>query len=341
MRTLLTLLALVIPVVTLAADNTVPLIQISAQPVADWFVMDGKIEPINQGTVSAQTSGRISAISVDVNDVVPNGKLLIEITNTSQSAGQDQAKAAVKAAEVRYNDAERQRLRLVDLVKKGSISRREYDTAATEADAAASMLKQAKAELVQAGENLGFTRIIAPYAGVVSARHVALGETVNPGQALLSGYAFENMRVVAALPARYASQLKESAPLHVTFPDGQTLTLTTHQLFQFSDPSSHSFTLRVNLPKQTAPVWKNGSWVKLAMPLENKPKLLIPESAILRQNELSAVYLAEKRGFTLRQVRLGRHYDGQIEVLAGLQANDAIAKDAYAVIEQQGGQYAP
>nr|WP_321270042.1 efflux RND transporter periplasmic adaptor subunit [uncultured Tolumonas sp.] len=321
-----------------AVTDTLP-VTLSAVP--EWFVMDARVEPIDQGTVSAQTSGRVSAISVDVNDVVPSGHLLVEITNTSQTAGQDQAKAAVKAAEVRYNDAERQRLRLVDLVQKGSVSRREYDSATTEAQAAASVLKQARAELVQAGENLGFTRIVAPYAGVVSARHVALGETVNPGQPLLSGYAFENMRVVASLPARYVSQLKETTPLQVTFPDGQIITLSQHQLYQFADPASHSFTLRADLPKQTTPVWRNGSWVKLAMPLDIKPKLLIPENAVLRQNELSAVYLAEKNGFVLRQVRLGRHYDGQIEILAGLKAGDVLAKDAYAVIARQGGQYAP
>ena len=319
-------------------SDTLP-VTLSAVP--EWFVMDARVEPIDQGTVSAQTSGRVSAISVDVNDVVPSGHLLVEITNTSQTAGQDQAKAAVKAAEVRYNDAERQRLRLVDLVQKGSISRREYDSATTEAQAAASVLKQARAELVQAGENLGFTRIVAPYAGVVSTRHVSLGETVNPGQPLLSGYAFENMRVVASLPARYVGQLKETTPLQITFPDGQVITLSQHQLYQFADPASHSFTLRANLPKQTTPVWRNGSWVKLAMPLDTKPKLLIPENAVLRQNELSAVYLAEKNGFVLRQVRLGRHYDGQIEILSGLKAGDVIAKDAYAVIARQGGQYAP
>ena len=71
---------------------------LTVQPshVPDWFVMDARVEPIDQGTVSAQTSGRVSAISVDVNDVVPSGHLLVEITNTSQTAGQDQAKAAVK-----------------------------------------------------------------------------------------------------------------------------------------------------------------------------------------------------------------------------------------------------
>ncbi|MBB6055160.1 efflux RND transporter periplasmic adaptor subunit [Tolumonas osonensis] len=343
MRYLLSLLIILSAGLAVAADTPSTGETLTVQPtnIPDWFIMDGRIEPVDQGTVSAQTSGRISAITVDVNDVVPAGHLLIEITNTSQTAGLDQAKAAVKAAEARYADAERQRARLVDLVKKGSISRREYDSAATEAEAAANVLKQAKAELVRAGENLGYTRVVAPYAGVVSGRHVSLGETVNPGQLLLSGYAFENMRVVASLPARYISQLKETTPLQVTFPDGQTLTLPQHQLFQFADPASHSFTLRANLPKQETPIWRNGTWVKLAMPLATKPKLLIPEHAVLRQNELSAVYLAEKDSYVLRQVRLGRHYEDQIEILSGLNAGDVIARDAYTVIASQGGHYAP
>lgn len=51
--------------------------------------------PVDQGSVSAQTAGRVNRIAVDVNDVVPSGALLVEITNTTQSAGVDQAHAAL------------------------------------------------------------------------------------------------------------------------------------------------------------------------------------------------------------------------------------------------------
>ena len=97
MRCLLTLLifASVSIHAETALTDTLP---VTLSDVPEWFVMDGRIEPIDQGTVSAQTSGRVSAISVDVNDVVPSGHLLVEITNTSQTSGQDQAKAALKAA---------------------------------------------------------------------------------------------------------------------------------------------------------------------------------------------------------------------------------------------------
>ena len=341
MRKLLILLSLMLPSLSQANDIPLKTIDVSVQSVPEWFEMDAQVEPINQGTVSAQTSGRVSAIGIDVNDVVPAGHLLIEITNASQTAGLDQAKAAVKAAEARVIDADRQRQRMANLIKTGSIAKREYDAAVTESEAANSALKQAKAEVIQASENLGYTRVVSPYAGVVSGKMVSLGETVNPGQALLSGYAFERMRVVASLPNRYAGQLKDNTPLKVTFPDGQSLLLPEHQIFQFADPTSHSFTLRADLPKQETPVWKNGIWVKLAMPLTEKPKVLVPESAVLRQNELSAVYLKTPEQFVLRQVRLGHMTDGKVEILSGLKSGDQIAADAYTVLSQQGGHYAP
>lgn len=307
----------------------------------DWFEMEARIEPVDQGSVAAQTAGRVSQITVDVNDVVPAGQLLIEITNTSQSAGLDQAKAALQAAESQQRDTERQLARMSALVAKGTISRREYDSAKTQSDAAISAVDQAKAALVQAKENLGYTRILAPYAGIVSGRHVALGETVSPGQLLLTGYAFEKMRLVAELPARFVNQLQPRTQLRATLPDGQSLLLSQHQLFQFSDPKSHTFTLRALLPPQDKPQWHAGGWAKLALPLPPRPMIQIPETALLRQSELSAVYLKQGEGYVLRQVRLGRHSAGQVEVLAGLRDGEQIATDAYRILNQQGGHYAP
>ena len=324
-----------------AGSTTSTRITILAQPAVDWLTLDARIEPIDQGSVAAQTAGRVSQITVDVNDVVPAGQLLIEITNTSQSAGLDQAKAALQAAASQQRDTDRQLARMSALVAKGTISRREYDAAKTQNDAAVSAVEQAKAALVQAQENLGYTRILAPYAGIVSARHVTLGETISPGQLLLSGYAFEKMRLVSELPARYVNTLQPDSQLRALMPDGQSLLLNEHQLFQFSDPQSHTFTLRVPLPRQEQPGWHAGDWAKLAVPLPARPMIRIPESAVLRQSELSAVYLWQPAGYVLRQVRLGAHQAGEVEVLAGLHNGEQIAADAYAVLQQQGGNYAP
>ena len=102
-----------------------------------------------------------------------------------------------------------------------------------------------------------------------------------------------------------------------------------------------SVTLRALLPPQDKPLWHAGGWAKLALPLPPRPMIQIPETALLRQSELSAVYLKQGEGYVLRQVRLGRHLDGQVEVLAGLQDGEKIATDAYRILNQQGGHYAP
>lgn len=46
---------------------------IQVQPSIDWLTLDARIEPIDQGSVAAQTAGRVNQITVDVNDVVPPG----------------------------------------------------------------------------------------------------------------------------------------------------------------------------------------------------------------------------------------------------------------------------
>ena len=339
---LFTLTLLFVGASLLASEAQPPqLLTIHSHAQLDWFEMDARIEPVDQCSVAAQTAGRVSQITVDVNDVVPAGQLLIEITNTSQNAGLDQAKAALKAAESQQRDSQRQLARMSALVAKGTVSRQEYDSAKTQSDAANSAVEQAKAALVQAKENLGYTRIFAPFAGIVSARHVSLGETVSPGQPLLSGYAFEKMRLVAELPARYVNLLQPQTVLQATLPDGKRLSLQQHQLFRFSDPTSHTFTLRALLPPQSQPLWHAGGWAKLELPLPPRQVIAIPEKAVLRQSELSAVYLKQEQGYVLRQVRLGRNHEGMVEVLAGLQDGELIAADAYAIVKQQGGRYAP
>lgn len=323
------------------ADELPSVLTVQAQPYTDWFELDARIEPIDQGSVAAQTSGRISRITVDVNDIVPSGALLIEITNTNQSAGEDQAKAALQGALARQRDADRQLARLTALVGKGGVSKRDFDAAKTEAESANSAVSQAKAALVQASENLGYTRIMAPYAGIVSARHVSLGETVSPGQLLLSGYAYQKMRLILDLPSRLRQQLKNDTPIRVTLPDGTELNLNQHQLFQFADPQSHTFTMRIPLPEQSEPRWHSGDWAKVALALNTRQQIRVPESAVLRHSELSAVYVKQDKGWVLRQVRLGRSEDHQVEILAGLAANEQIATNSWAIVEQQGGEYAP
>ncbi len=317
------------------------LFRVNLVTVPHQLVLDGELEPVEQGTLAAQIPGRVARLLVDVNDPIVAGQVLLEITSTEPAARLAQAEAALLAAETQEQDGQTQLRRMQSLLARGAVSRREFDAARVQAQAASNTVAQARAGIIQAREGLAYTRVRAPYAGIVSARHVAVGETVSPGQPLLSGFAVGRMRVVAYLPQSRLGALQPEQPFAVQLPDGAWLALSDYQLFPYAEPGSHSIRLRLPLPEQHPSAWRPGQWVKLAVPLGERRVLRVPPAAVLRQSELSAVYVARGERFQLRQVRLGAQDNQGVEILAGLEAGEQIAADAHELISQRGARHAP
>src|SRR5581483_9112585 len=77
--------------------------------------LDGRIEAVNQGTVAAQTSGRVAEILYDVNDFVPAGAVIVRLRATEQRAGLLQAQAALSEATARESEAQTRYQRIADM----------------------------------------------------------------------------------------------------------------------------------------------------------------------------------------------------------------------------------
>ena len=307
-----------------------PVITIRPQLQQRMLELDATIEAVNAATVSAQTSGRIVALNYDVNDFVPAGSVLLEITRREQSAVVDVALAEVTRAEATNIEAQLNLQRLQSLFKTGAIAQGQLDQARTAASSGRSAVRTAQANLIRAKEAQGYTIVKAPYEGVVTARHVELGETVVPGQKLYSGFSLAQMRAVTDIPQRYLDRVGADTEFVVTLPDGTTRRSTDTVRFSFADPRSHAFKLRINLDNLDAKLYP-GMLVKVAFAAAERELILIPRSALLYPHALSAVYRMSDGKWVLTQVRTGRYSDDQVEIFAGLGSGDKIARDAYAV----------
>lgn len=292
--------------------------------------LDATIEAVNAATVSAQTSGRVVALNYAINDFVPAGSVLLEITRREQSAAVASAVAEQNRAEAANAEAQLNLQRLEALFKSGAIARGQLDQARTAASSSRSAVKMAQANLIRAKEVQGYTLVKAPYAGVVTARHVELGETVSPGQPLYSGYSLAQMRAVTDIPQRYLERITTGTEFLVTLADGSVLHSRDSVRFSFADPRSHAFKLRINLENLDAKL-NPGMLVKVAFAAGERELIQIPHSALLHPNALSAVYRELDGEWVLTQVRTGRRTGDRIEILAGLESGDRIARDAYAV----------
>lgn len=288
---------------------------------------DGVVEAVNQATLSAQTRGRVLELPFDVNDYVEAGQVVVRFTDVEQVSAQRQASASLSAAQANYTEAEAAFRRTEDLVAQQLLARATLDQARARRDAALAALESARAGVSEAGEQVDYTVIRAPYSGILTERHVEVGESVQPGQPLVSGLSLQQLRVNVEVPQSDVAALREHGTATVVLPGGGRLVADQLIVFPYADPGTHSFKVRVELPEAETGL-QPGMTVKVAFKTGEARHLWIPTSALVTRSEVTAVYVvgADNR-VVLRQVRLGHRRDDEVEVLAGLAEGERIAAD--------------
>ncbi len=295
--------------------------------------LDGTVEAVRQATVSAQTGGRVEEILFDVDDYVAQGALIIRLRDTEHQARLARAEADLKEAQARLTEARDAQERTQKIFEKKLIARAQVDQAEAALKAARARFDAASAGLKQAQEQLEYTRIRAPYAGIVTARHVEVGETAVPGQKLMTGLSLNELRVNVDVPQSLVDGIRTSGQARVIAPrdEGKSFQAAHLTVFPIADPASNTFKLRLDLPPGTPGLFP-GMFVKTAFVVGSERLLSIPLQAVAYRGEVTAAYvLADDGRVALRQLRLGRQTaDGRIAVLSGLETGERVALDPVA-----------
>lgn len=304
--------------------------QVGTIVAPELHYLDGQVEAVNQSTLSAQTSGTIEKLFYDVDDFVEAGSVVARIKSKTQQAGVQQAQAALDEAQARYNEAQTEFKRVSEIYAKRLVPKANYDSAEAALKAAEARLEAAKAQVAQAGEQLGYTTLVAPYSGIVTKRHVELGEAVNPGTPIMTGISLDQMRVVAEVPQRLIAKVRKEQKAFV-YRDGSDKPLPTKNvtIFPNADPKTNAFKVRIDLQEGVKDLFP-GMFVKVAFVIGQQEKVLaIPESAVVIRSEVVGAYVMNADGKpSLRQIRLGRKLDdSHVSVLAGLEEGETIALD--------------
>jgi RND family efflux transporter MFP subunit len=318
------------PTPALPALATVQVGARGAPPSRAW---DGVVEAVKQADLSAQTTGRVIGVSVDLDDRVAAGQVLLRLSEVEQQAGAASARAQLRAAEAAAVEAQATHARFVALAAKQYVSRLQLDQARAARDAAVAARDAARAQLAQSQQQADYTVVRAPFAGVVSARRVEPGESVVPGQPLLSVYAPGALRLVVQLPQSDVAAMRAAVGPRILLADGRTVAAGALTVSPAADPGTHTVTVRVALPDLDAAP-QPGATAKLLFPIAGAAaQLEIPRSALVRRGEITGVYAVDGQRLSLRQVRLGETRGDRVEVLAGLKGGETIAADPVAATQ--------
>jgi multidrug efflux system membrane fusion protein len=303
------------------------------------YAAEARVEAVRASVLAAQVAGRLTALNVKVGDVVRAGQVLASIDERAARQQVAASEAQAAAAQAQLEAARREYERQQRLFKKEYLSQAALDRAEAQYKAASA---EARAMLAQSGvaqTQSGFHTLVAPYAGVVSAVNVELGDMAMPGKPLIELYDPARLRVTAHVPEAIAQRIESWRPAEVELPASGQRSLSVAQwiILPTADPQSHTAELRLPLPADIhglAPGLFARALLPLAPEAANAP-LTVPASAVIRRTELNAVYVLSPDGRPqLRQVRLGRRQGDRVEVLAGLAAGEAVVLDPLAAARQ-------
>jgi RND family efflux transporter MFP subunit len=308
-------------------------ITVAAGDGAGGVAWDGVVQAVEQAVLSAQTSGRVAALAADVDQHVARGALLLRLTGEEQGAGVETARAQLRAAEAQLADAAARFARASDLVGRQLVSRDEFDRVRATHDAALANRDAAVAQLAQLQQQLGYTQVRAPYAGIIAARHVELGETVLPGQPLYTLYAPGQLRLEVQVPQADSDAIRRNAAATITLSDGREVAAAKVLVFPGADPLAHSTTVRVLLPALDAPP-RPGETAKVRFAAAAGPAgIWLPAAAVVERGEIAAAYVLQEDGIVMRQLRVGRRAGDRLEILAGLTPGEHVAADPLAALQ--------
>jgi RND family efflux transporter MFP subunit len=276
------------------------------------LVLPGTFQAFNQTTIFPRSNGYVESWKVDIGDNVQAGQLLAEIATPEVDQQLAQARAQEEIAKL---TADRWR----DLVQKQVVSKQEYDQNEKAYEAA-------KANLQQLEKIQGFQQILAPFAGKIAARNIDVGTLVtagtgNSGTPLFSLVQSDVLRVYVFAPQENAPSIHEGLAAKIVLQEypGQEFDGKVTRTAGALDPQSRTMQVEVQVPNQEGKLYAGMyGQVKFLLPDDNAPIVVPANAFVFRAQGPQVVTLTNENRIHWQNIRVGRDFGTQLEVLDGL-----------------------
>jgi len=286
------------------------------------ITLPGEIKPFQAATLYAKVTGYLKTITVDKGDAVKEGALLAEIEAPELLADRARYQAEVEVAEIDYKRLSEAQKKAPDLVVPLSV------------DTAKSKSEIARANLERALTLLQFTKIVAPFSGVVTKRMVDPGAFIPAATAasspqnaaLLTLMDFGKVRLQVAVPEAEASLVAKGQPVKLTV-EGLPGHAFDGNITRFSyalDEVAKTMLAEIELPNPKLEL-RPGMYATVRIGIERKEDaLLVPADAVLREKANAVVFVMMDQKAKKIPVKTGFTDGANVEVLTGLKGDEAV-----------------
>jgi membrane fusion protein, multidrug efflux system len=291
----------------------------SQRPANDAsLVLPGSTQGIQEAAIYARTNGYVKEWKVDIGQTVQQGQLLAEIETPEVDQQLAQTKANYEIAKVTAE-------RWADLVAKKVVSNQEYDQNEKAYEAA-------KANYEQLQRLQGFQKIVAPFAGVITARNIDNGDLVSAGTSGQPAPLFriaqtDVLRIYVDVPQTQSRLIApgQSAAVSVREIPNRTFNAKVVRTARAIDPASRTLRTELQIPNADGGLFP-GMYADVKFTLPQDPHtLIVPGNAVMIRSDGPKVLVVDaKNTIRSRAVKLGRDLGEKVEIISGLNPDESL-----------------
>lgn len=249
-----------------------------------------------------RTGGKVVERRVEVGDAVKAGQVLARLDPADHELAVRAAADQVRAAEVDAQQAASDEARFRRLLADGSVGAADHERQKARADAAAARLDQARRQFELARNREGYTSLVAPYAGVVTALRFERGQVVAEGQPVLSLARDGEREIVADLPEDWVGRARALVATATPWHDAKSpLRLALRELSPLASAQGRTFRVRyAAAPESRAQVaaLPLGSTLQLSLAAEQAGPTAaeLPVTALVKALGSPGVWVLDAKG---------------------------------------------
>ncbi|EQB32778.1 efflux RND transporter periplasmic adaptor subunit [Sphingobium ummariense] len=315
-----------------AAVPTVAVVNPKAEGDGNALVLPGTVQAYNSAAIFARTNGYVRSWLADIGDRVRADQPLaiLDAPDVDQQLAAAQADYQTALANQRL--AATTATRWQALLAQDAVSRQEADEKAGDLAARSALSNAALANVKRLKALQGFTRLSAPFDGVVTSRSAQIGALVVAGNAaaqpLFTVSDTHRMRIYVRVPQNYSASVRPGMAASITLPEypGRTFPATLTSSAGAVDAQSGAVLVQLQAANPDGAL-KPGAFAQVSFKVDagQGNGMTLPSSAILYGNDGPTVAIVGKDGrVTVKPVSIARDEGSTVRIAGGLSPRDRV-----------------
>ncbi len=285
--------------------------------------------------MSFRSSGIVTKLDIVLGQKVRKGQLLASLDNVQARLAYEQSISALHSAESQMNTAKSSLNRIRSLYESGSASLSDYEVAKNSYKTASENYESTKRSVSIQKEQITYGYLYAPSNGVIASVEVELDENVNPGQAIATLNAGEEMEIHLGLPEAVINNVSKGMTTSITFSslDQKVFTGKISEISPSLSQSAATYPVRIKITEKTKAI-KAGMSANVTFDFgdvnsKESKTIIIPSSAVGEDAKGRFVFLIEDANGVSKvkkqPVTIGKLSSDGFEIKKGLQVGQKIA----------------